>query len=54
VEIEIQPLVDAIYERSRYSIALDYSRECKPPIEPGEVEWLAGRVSSDGGSVAGP
>lgn len=46
VRLAIQPLVDAIYERSRYDADIDYGRELKPPLE-GEEACLLERFRQD-------
>ena len=39
--LPLQPLVDAIYARSRYQADIDYSRPLEPPLPPDESRWLA-------------
>jgi hypothetical protein len=41
VEVAMQQLVDAVYERSRYSRLLDYTRPCRPALNAGEAECLS-------------
>jgi hypothetical protein len=41
VQLDLQPLVAAIYARSRYNRDLDYSRPLQPPLTDGESTWLA-------------
>lgn len=46
VSLSLQPLVDAIYARSRYATDIDYDKPCVPPLEPTEIEWLNQRLTS--------
>lgn len=46
VSLTLQPLVDAIYARSRYATDIDYSKPCTPPLAPEDVEWLKSRLTS--------
>src|SRR5262249_33576224 len=41
--LELQPLVDAIYERNRYAEEIDYTRPLDPPLRPEEEAFLPGR-----------
>lgn len=40
VTLSIQPLVDAIYERSQYEADIDYRQRLNPPLSPAEAAWL--------------
>lgn len=42
IPLDLQPMVEAIYERSRYGRSIDYARPPEPPLAPAEAEWLAG------------
>jgi hypothetical protein len=44
ISLDLQPMVEAIYQRSRYERSIDYTRPLTPPLAPEEVEWLAGRL----------
>ena len=44
VEVELQPLVEAIYERSRYFRVLDYGKPAPVALEASELEWLSARL----------
>ncbi len=44
VSLSLQPLVDAIYARSRYATDIDYHQPCTPPLATNEVEWLNQRL----------
>ncbi|HZV04224.1 MAG TPA: DUF4058 family protein [Gemmataceae bacterium] len=41
VRLDLQPLIAAIYRRSRYEADLDYSRPLHPPLTDEESAWLA-------------
>jgi len=41
VQLDLQPLVAAIYARSRYNRDLDYSRPLQPALTGDESAWLA-------------
>jgi hypothetical protein len=41
--LELQPLVDAFYERNRYGDEIDYTRPLDPPLRPDEAAFLSGR-----------
>jgi hypothetical protein len=40
VSLILQPLIDAIYARSRYSRSIDYSKTITPALAPEEAAWL--------------
>jgi hypothetical protein len=42
--LALQPMIDAVYERSRYGRRLDYTRPLTPPLSPEESAWLAERL----------
>jgi hypothetical protein len=44
VLLAVQPLIDAIYARSRYGRDIDYSRPLQPLLGEAEVAWLAERL----------
>ncbi len=48
VLLDLQPLIDLLYENGRYSEDIDYSEPLRPPLSPDEAEWatqvLAARV----------
>jgi hypothetical protein len=41
IEIELQPMVDAIYERTQLGGLIDYRRPLTPPLSPPEKKLLA-------------
>jgi Protein of unknown function (DUF4058) len=44
ISLDLQPLVDAIYARSRYERDIDYRRPLTPPLPPAEQAWLDERL----------
>ena len=38
--LDLQPMIDAIYQRSRYELSIDYSKPLSPPLQPAEELWL--------------
>jgi hypothetical protein len=42
--LALQPMIDAVYERSRYGRRLDYHKPLTPPLSPEDTAWLAGRL----------
>jgi hypothetical protein len=40
VPLDLQPLLDAIYARSKYSRSIDYKRPIAPPLTPEDTDWL--------------
>jgi len=44
IKLDLQPMVEAIYERSRYSRRIDYSRALNPPCAAEESAWLADQL----------
>ncbi len=45
LSLDLQPLVEAIYARSRYERDLDYRRPLAPPLSPAEQAWLDKRLT---------
>jgi hypothetical protein len=44
VPLNLQPLIDGIYARSRYYREIDYRQALQPPLSTAEAEWLAQRA----------
>ena len=42
--LDLQPLVEKIYIRSRYDRDIDYHQPIRPPLDPAETEWLQERL----------
>src|SRR5258708_4645386 len=43
VPLALQPLVEAVYQRSRYEVDVDYRQPLTPPLTEDEAAWLEGR-----------
>jgi hypothetical protein len=39
--VDLQNLLNEVYERARFDLAIDYSQPVKPPLLPEEVAWVA-------------
>jgi hypothetical protein len=46
IALNLQPLIESIYQRSRYARSIDYSQPLAPPLDPKEVAWLEERLRS--------
>ena len=44
LSLALQPMIEAVYERSRYARRLDYTKPLTPPLCPKETAWLAERL----------
>jgi hypothetical protein len=44
VTLELQPLVEATYARSRYHLRIDYTKPLTPPLSEEQTAWLAQRL----------
>ena len=40
VQLALQPMIEAIYERLRYGLDIDYRQRCRPRLDAAHVEWL--------------
>jgi hypothetical protein len=47
IALALQPLVDGIYERSRYDHSIDYARPLKPPLTEKQATWLKGLLRAE-------
>lgn len=47
VPLALQPLIAAVYERSRYGRRPDYAKPLTPPLSEEETAWLKQRLQSD-------
>ena len=50
ISVELQPLVDAIYARSRYERDIDYRQPLYTPLEGKDAAWFAERLQQGAGS----
>jgi hypothetical protein len=44
ITVSLQPLVEAVYARSRYDRDIDYHQPLHPPLSPAEAAWLEQRL----------
>jgi hypothetical protein len=44
IELSLQPLIEEIYDRSRYGQDIDYTSPLTPPLTGAEAAWLAKRL----------
>ncbi len=45
--LALQPMIEAVYDRSRYARRLDYRKPLTPPLSPEEIAWLAERLRTE-------
>lgn len=46
VMLDLQPMIEAVYVRSRYSRSIDYSKPLAPPLGAEDAVWLAGLLAA--------
>jgi hypothetical protein len=39
--LELQPLLNRVYEKGRYHLAIDYGQPAVPPLQDEDEEWVA-------------
>ncbi len=44
IPLDIQPMIDEIYQRFRYARSIDYRKPLNPPVEAAETAWLKRRL----------
>jgi hypothetical protein len=49
LSLALQPMIEAIYARSRYHRSIDYTRPAEPPLSTAEQSWLAARLQEQPG-----
>ena len=54
IRLAIQPMVEAIYERSRYEQSIDYTTPLEPPLTPEQAAWLGTRLRAESPSKPVP
>jgi hypothetical protein len=54
LSLALQPMIEAVYERSRYGRRLDYTKSLTPPLTPTETAWLAERLRMAQSPVTAP
>ena len=40
ISLDLQPMIDDIYQRFRYPRSIDYSKPLTPPLDAAETGWL--------------
>ena len=48
VPLALQPLVESVYERSRYAREIDYQQPLRPPLPAEDIAWLQSQVAGPG------
>ncbi len=48
IVVDLQPMIAAIYDRSRYGADIDYTKPCEPPLDEVAQAWLAERIEVKG------
>jgi hypothetical protein len=46
--LDLQPMIDSIYQRSRYARSINYSRPLAPPLDAAEALWLEKQLRMQG------
>ena len=46
VLLDLQPLIDQIYENGHYAEDIDYAEPLRPPLAADEAEWAAQLLAS--------
>ncbi len=46
--VALQPMIEAIYERSRYALDINYRQRCRPRLDPAHVQWLQEHLPPSG------
>jgi hypothetical protein len=49
VSLGLQPMIDAIYKRSRYARSIDYNEPLAPPLHAADITWLKRQLQAEGG-----
>jgi hypothetical protein len=49
VPLSLQPIIEVIYQRSRYERSIDYTRPLSPPLTSEETAWLEQQLRSRAG-----
>jgi hypothetical protein len=50
IPLNLQPAIEAIYQRSRYERSIDYSKPLSPPLSPEAAAWLQQQLQSRSGA----
>jgi hypothetical protein len=49
LSLDLQPMIDAIYTRSRYHRSINYTKPITPPLSTEETSWLAEQLKPRAG-----
>jgi hypothetical protein len=44
--LDLQPMIDSIYRRSRYERSIDYKKPLSPPLDDAQTAWLKTQLRS--------
>jgi hypothetical protein len=44
IPLRLQPMIEAIYKRSRYGGSIDYKKPLKPPLRGAEAAWVKAQI----------
>ncbi len=39
--LNLQSILERVYERGRYHLAIDYTKPAQPPLAPEDTDWAA-------------
>jgi hypothetical protein len=51
IPLDLEPMIDEIYQRSRYARSIDYTQPLTPPLGPDEAAWLHQQVRGRSGEA---
>ncbi|MBW4465775.1 MAG: DUF4058 family protein [Pegethrix bostrychoides GSE-TBD4-15B] len=46
--LELQPILNQVYRRGRYHLAIDYSQPLRPPLAPADADWAEALLRQQG------
>lgn len=46
--LDLQPSLQRVYQKGRYSLAIDYSKPPIPPLEDSDADWVAEQLKATG------
>jgi hypothetical protein len=46
ISLNLQPMIEEIYQRYRYEESIDYSKPLKPPLKDEEAAWFQQRLAA--------
>jgi hypothetical protein len=49
IPLDVQPMIDEIYQRFRYQRSIDYAKPLSPPLDHAESAWLEKQVRAKRG-----